>query len=327
MNDYSRAEDLLRMYKQEHLLRFYNELNTDEKQFLINQICTLNFKQIFDLYEASKEDEVIPSNMIEPLPYFDKEKLSKKDISFYEDIGKNIIKNGEYAVVTMAGGQGSRLGFKGPKGTFKLDIPPKKSLFEITCDYLKDANKKYNTIINWYIMTSIYNDEQTKTFFEECNYFGYPKQNITFFTQSELPVIDINGNLILEETYKIKEGSNGNGDVFKAMENNNIIYDIKKKNIKWVFFTGVDNVILEIVDPLFIGITFSQNCKVGSKTLFKQFASAKDWVFARKNGKPAIIDSRNFTKLWLKQQMKMGTICIEIQIYLHIYFIFLLLNF
>ncbi len=296
MDNYTKAKDLLANYKQEHLFRFYDELNNEEKEFLINQICTLDFEQIFHLYEASKIDEAIPSNLIEPLPYLEKAKLSKNDTSFLENIGKNIIRGGKYAVVTMAGGQGSRLGFKGPKGTFKLDIPPKKSLFEITCDYLKKANEQYNITINWYIMTSIYNDKQTKTFFENENYFNYPKENITFFTQSELPVIDISGNLILEETYKIKEGSNGNGDVFRAMDRNNIIDDLKKKGISWVFFSGVDNVILEIVDPLLLGITISQNCKVGSKTLFKQFAHSKDWVFAKKDGKPAIIDSCNLSE-------------------------------
>lgn len=295
MKNYDNAKSLLKTYNQEHLLRFYNELNTEEKETLVNQICQIDFKQIFDLYEASKIDEVVPTNLIEPLPYVDKEKLSQSDLEFYTNIGKNSIKNGEYAVVTMAGGQGTRLGCKGPKGSFELDIFPKKSLFEITCDYLKIANDTYGVIIPWFIMTSAYNDKQTKEFFANKNFFNYPKDSIFFFVQEELPLIDISGNLILEETFKVKEVSNGNGDVFKSMKKNGIINNMKEKNIKWIFFTGVDNVLLEIVDPILLGITINNNYEIGSKTLLKKDANSKDWVFARKNGKPAIINSCHFT--------------------------------
>lgn len=293
--NYEKAKMLLKKYHQEHLLNFYDELNNEEKAFLVNQICSINFQQIFDLYEASKIDEIIPHNLIEPLLYKVKTQLSKDEIAYYEEIGKEAIIHNKYAVVTLAGGQGTRLGYKGPKGTFELDIKPKKSLFEILCDHLKEANEKYHITIPWYIMTSIYNDEETKNFFKEKNYFGYPKDAILFFKQSELPLIDISGNLILEETYKIKEASNGNGDVFHSMKKNGILEEMKQKQIEWVFFSGVDNVILNIVDFLFLGFTIHQHKLVASKTLLKKNAEDKDWIFARKNGKPAIINSCHLT--------------------------------
>lgn len=306
MENYAKAESLLKTYKQEHLLRFYNELDTDEKEALINQICNINFKQIFDLYEASKIDEVISTNLIQPLPYFDKEKLNLKDLNNFTNIGNASIKKGEYAVVTMAGGQGTRLGYKGPKGTFELDIIPKKSLFEITCDSLKRANSTYGITIPWYIMTSVNNDKQTKDFFASKNFFGYPNDAVFFFTQAELPLIDISGNLILEETYKVKEVSNGNGDVFKSMKNSGIVDNMIMKNIKWVFFSGIDNVILDIVDPLLLGITINNHCEIASKTLFKKDANQKDWIFARKNGKPAIINSCHFSNTMKEAKDKNG---------------------
>ena len=190
---------------------------------------------------------------------------------------------------------GTRLGYKGPKGTFELEMTPKKSLFEIVCDYLKSANKKHNTTIYWYIMTSIYNDADTKKFFEQKNYFGYDKEHIIFFKQSQLPLIDINGNLILEELYKIKEASNGNGDVFSSMKKHHIIELMKENKIEWVFFAGVDNVLLDPTDSLFLGLTANSNCKISSKTLFKKDVNNPDWIFARKNGKPAIINSCHLT--------------------------------
>ena len=290
-----KAKDILKKYHQEHLLAFYDELNNKEKAYLLNQICSINFEQILNLYEASKIDEVLPSNLIEPLPYNIKREIPKDKFTLYENIGIDAIKRGKFAVVTMAGGQGTRLGYKGPKGTFELDITPKKSLFEILCDTLKDACAKYKVVIPWYIMTSTYNDEATRKFFEEKNFFGYPKKFIKFFKQSQLPLIDINGNLILEELYKVKEASNGNGDVFSSMKSEGILKDIAKKRIEWISFSGVDNVILEIVDPVFLGLTISNNKLTASKTLFKENVNDKDWIFAKRNGKPAIINSCHLT--------------------------------
>lgn len=306
IQNYEKAKDILCKYHQEHLLNFYDELNNEEKEFLTNQICNINFQQIFDLYEASKTDEVIPQNLIEPLSYTIKKNLSNEDFTYYNQIGKNAIINGKYAVVTLAGGQGTRLGYKGPKGTFELDIKPKKSLFEILCDNLKTAREKYNVTIPWYIMTSIYNDEATKKFFEEKNYFGYPKDMVYFFKQGELPLIDISGNLILEEPYKIKEASNGNGDVFHSMKNFGILNDMKKRQIEWIFFSGVDNVTLNIVDTLFLGLTISNNKLIASKTLLKKNAQDKDWIFARRNGKPAIINSCHLTDSMKEAKNKDG---------------------
>ena len=144
-------------------------------------------------------------------------------------------------------------------------------------------------------MTSIYNDEATKAYFEQKNYFGYDKNHIIFFKQSELPLIDISGNLILEETYKIKEASNGNGDVFESMNKNNIIKHMKEHGIKWVSFVGVDNVLLDPTDTLFLGMTIKSDCKVASKTLFKKDIFGKEWIYARRNGKPAIINCCHLT--------------------------------
>jgi len=293
--NYEKAKQTLEKYHQEHLLNFYDELNITEKQALVNQICDIDFDQIFNLYEASKIDEVIPHNVIEPLDYKVKKDLSSDEIAYYEEISKDIMINNKYAVVTLAGGQGTRLGYKGPKGTFELDIVPKKSLFEILCDTLKKANEKYNITIPWYIMTSIYNDEETKAFFKSKNYFNYPKDAIKFFKQNELPLIDISGNLILEELYKVKEASNGNGDVFNSMKENGILDDMKEKQIEWIFFSGIDNVLLEIVDPLLLGLTIRHHKLVASKTLLKKDANDKEWIFARKNSKPSIINSSHLT--------------------------------
>mgnify|MGYP001516230730 FL=1 len=140
--------DVLKEYNQEHIINLLNKLEEPKKQELLEQINKIDFHQIMELYDNTKKEIEIKENIIESIPYYDKEKLTKEQKNEFDTIGEEIIKSGKYAVVTMAGGQGTRLGHTGPKGTFKLDVYGKgKYLFEILIDNLKEANKKYDTVI------------------------------------------------------------------------------------------------------------------------------------------------------------------------------------
>ena len=198
--------DLLKMYNQEHVIRLMEKLNESQKRELIEQISKIDFHQLKELYDNTKKEIEIKENKIEPLPYLDKSKLSKEQKEEFDKLGREVIENGEYAVVTMAGGQGTRLGHSGPKGTFKLDVYGKgKYLFEILAENLKEANQKYGTVIPWYIMTSKQNNNETIEFMEKHNYFGYDKNSVRFFAQSELPLLDTEGKLLIGKDMKIKE--------------------------------------------------------------------------------------------------------------------------
>lgn len=288
------VQAILQKYHQEHLLQFYTELSNEEKQTLLQQISSISFDDILYLYEKSKFDVLDSTEEIEPLPYLCKDSLPQNELALYSTIGENAIRNGEVGVITLAGGQGSRLGFKGPKGTFELNTTPKISLFEVLCNYLKAASNMFHVTIPWYIMTSTENHEATIRFFENKNFFGYPRDYINFFVQENLPIIDTDGKLILEETYKIKLASNGNGNLFSSLKRNHILDDMTNHSLKWLFVGGVDNVLLNPVDPVFIGLTISSGNLVSSKTLFKEIADDISWIFAKKNGKPSIVDCENF---------------------------------
>ena len=302
-----KAKEILKKYNQEHLLYFYNELSEEEKNKLINQILDINFEKIINLYINSKKNEDLSDVKISPLSHIEKETLTEKELNYYIQIGEAIIKNNQVAVVTMAGGQGTRLGYKGPKGTYMLNLKPiKKSLFQIIAENIIETNNKYNVILPWYIMTSDENDKQTQDFFKINDFFGYPKEKIKFFKQSKLPLIDINGKLILQEPYLIKEASNGNGNVFKSMERANIIEDMRNLGIKWICFGGIDNVLLKNVDPLFLGLTLGNNMEIGSKSIFKKEPLEKTAVYCKKNGKPSILDYDDIT-LELSESKISGT--------------------
>ena len=286
---YNKCKDILEKYDQKHLLSFYDILNGEKRELLLDQILRINFEQICNLYKNSYI-ELEKHDTITPLPYVDKTKISNKEFKYYNKIGIEAIKSHEFAVITLAGGQGSRLGHTGPKGTFELKLAhTKKSLFEILCDSLKVVNYLYNISIPWYIMTSENNNQATIDFFEENNYFNYPNKNIHFFTQNKLPVVNENGKLMLNELYRINEASNGNGDIYSSIKKNNIIEDLKKQGIKWIFICGIDNVLVNPVDTLFLGLTIAKNYEIASKSIFKEDPNGKEAVFANRNGKPSIL--------------------------------------
>lgn len=139
-------------------------------------------------------------------------------------------------------------------------------------------------------MTSPENNDETIRFFNKKDFFGYPKDRIKFFMQDELPLIDTNGKVILDQKWKIKEAANGNGDVFRALNDNGFVDEMANSGIKWVSVGGIDNVLLRLVDPLFIALTAESGYKIGSKSAFKELPDDPISVFCKRNGKPSILE-------------------------------------
>ena len=285
------AIELLNSYNQTHIVNLLKKLDEVKKQELLKQIDKIDFGQIMELYDNTKKEIEIKENKIEAIGYLDKAKLTKEQKEEFDKLGEEIIKNGEYAVVTMAGGQGTRLGHNGPKGTFKLDVYGKgKYLFEILVDNLQEANQKYNTVIPWYIMTSIENNKDTVEFLEKHNYFGYPKENVIIFTQSELPLVDVDGKLLISKDLKIKEASDGNGGTYSSLRASGSLADMKERGIKWVFIGGVDNVLLKMADVTLLGMAIKKNVQIASKSVVKANPHEKVGVFCKMNGHPKVIE-------------------------------------
>ena len=280
---------ILKKYHQEDILKY--RLTEKQQQELEKQISNIDFEQLQNLYESTKQEKYIEEKKIEHIPYIDKAKLSKEKEEELANIGTEIIKQGHYAVVTMAGGQGTRLGHLGPKGTYALDtVNGKKYIFEIIIERLKEANKKYGVIIPWYVMTSKENHEETVWFLENNNYFGYEKEKVKFFKQGELPLIDTQGKLILDENAKIKEAADGNGGIYEALAKSGLLEELKQNQIDWIFISGIDNILSNFVDPILLGLTIKENNVIASKSVAKTNPKEKVGVFCKMNGKPKIIE-------------------------------------
>lgn len=270
----------LKKYDQEHLLN-------------VNNINDVNFKLMKNLYINSYYDEKLSLNKVKPLKVINK--ISDEKHNLFYNKGKQLILNNNYGIVLMAGGNATRLGYDKPKGTLEINVNDKKmSLFEIYIEQLKKIYVEYNVYINLYIMVNIENENYIIKFFEENNYFGYPKDKIKFFAQTMLPLLSVDGKILLKDRENIFFVPNGNGAVFKSLKTSNLIADMKKNNIKFVLFTGIDNPFVKLIDLSFIGSVISNNYKLASKTLYKNNANEKDWVFCKYKNRPYMLDNNHF---------------------------------
>ena len=293
--EYEEAQKKLQKYGQEQVLNRYKYLSDEKKEKLINQIKNIDFDQIKELFDITQKSVKKIDGEVSSINFVDKSKLSKEEYEKYYDIGSRIIKDGKYAVVTMAGGQGTRLGYVAPKGTFKIGGGVDKSLFEALSDTIKDAKNKFDTTIPWYIMTSRENNDATEKFFEKNDFFGLPYEDIKFFKQGELPMISTDGKLMLDEAGLIKLAADGHGGVFESLVKNGYLEDMKKRGIEWIFISGVDNVLAGLVDPIAVGLAVSDGNLATGKSVVKRSPDEKVGVFCKRNGRPYVIEYTEIT--------------------------------
>lgn len=287
---YEKIKEKLIKYNQEQLLVNYKNMNNEDKEKLLKEIDNIDFNLMKNLYKNAQKELDFKDEKIESIDCTEKDRMPKEEKEKYDKIGTDKIKSGKLAVVTMAGGQGTRLGHSGPKGTYTLNVGKEMSLFEILCKTLKEAKEKYGVYVHWYIMTSNQNNKETVEFFEKNNYFNYPKEKVTFFIQGELPMVGLDGKLLVDENGFVKLASDGHGGVFESMDKTGVLDQMKNEGIEWVFVGGVDNVLVKMVDNTLIGLAESKNCLAAGKSLIKANAKEKVGVFCKRDGKPSVIE-------------------------------------
>ena len=287
----------LKKYSQEHLLNNFKNLSEEKQKRLLEQIKNIDFDLIKKLYDTTKNITTeIKDDEIKPIEFLDKEKLYD-DYKKYKEIGEKAIRTKKLAAVTMAGGQGTRLGHDGPKGTYDIGLESHKSLFELLSDGLKEQGKKYGVIIPWFIMTSRENNDATVDFFAKHRYFGYEKdKNIFFFKQGELPMIDTEGKILIGEDGLIKEAANGHGGIYEALVKNGMTKKMRELGVEWVFIGGVDNCLVKMVDPVLMGIAIDKNVTAAGKSVVKANPQEKVGVFCKRNGRPSVVEYTEIPK-------------------------------
>ena len=282
--------DKLKKYEQEHLLRYLDDLNQNEKEALFRQIDDADFTLLDEL--KSREDGSNPNDgggAITPLGALELEEIAARRAEF-EKIGLEAIRQGKVAALLLGGGQGTRLGFDGPKGTFNFGVTREYYIFQAQIETMLSVCEKAGAHFPLFIMTSDKNDEATRTFLKEKNYFGYPKEKVFFFRQDMAPSCDFNGKIYLEEKGKLSLSPNGNGGWFKSLVKSGLDREMKAMGVEWINVFSVDNVLQKICDPVFIGATVLSGKNAGAKVVSKAYPGEKVGALCLKDNLPTIVE-------------------------------------
>ncbi len=285
-------ENVLKEHNQEHIFEAYKKLDEKGKEKLIAQIEKIDWSI---LAMAGHEELAQERGKLVPLSALEVPEIERNRAK-YEQVGLDAIKAGKVGAVLLAGGQGTRLGFDGPKGKYNIGITKEMYIFERLIRNLQDVTDKVGCFVPLYIMTSDKNHNETTAFFEEKDYFGYPKDFVKFFKQEMAPSVDFNGKLFMEAPDSLSLSPNGNGGWFYSMAVTGVLNDVKVRGVEWLNIFAVDNVLQRIADPVFVGATLDSGRVSGAKVVRKADPEEKIGVLCLEDGKPSIVEYYEMTE-------------------------------
>ncbi|PFH52257.1 hypothetical protein AMATHDRAFT_74318 [Amanita thiersii Skay4041] len=299
---------------QGHVFKFWNTLPETERTELIAQLQDLNIERVNRiyrkamLYEAESANPSAASEPIEPIP---KEATHSAGIleqdAEWRSIGLEAISQGQVGVLLLAGGQGTRLGSTAPKGCYDIALPSHKSLFQYQAERIARlqtiAEQEFtkpagSVIIPWYIMTSSPTRHDTEEFFKKNSYFCLDPQNVIFFEQGTLPCLTMEGKVLLETPSRIAVAPDGNGGLYAATraplavsdKTHTVLSDLKRRNILYVHAYCVDNCLVRVADPVFLGYSIQKQVDCAAKVVPKTQPTESVGVVARRGSKYSVVE-------------------------------------
>ncbi len=289
----------LRLAGQSHLLRFYDSLGGSGRASLVRQIEALDLDglpALIERYVKKKPAFALPPE-VEPAPYYPSDPGSPVqawDRSKYRAVGEDLLRAGKVAAFTVAGGQGSRLGFEGPKGCFAAGAVTGKPLFQVFAEGLLAAGRKYGRPTPWYIMTSPQNHADTLMFFEKSGYFGLPRSDVKFVGQGVLPSLDLRtGRVLLASKGEVATNPDGHGGSIKALWVSGAIEDMRRRGVEHISYFQVDNPLVRVMDPVFLGLHAAapdSSGEMSSKMIPKAYPEERVGVFCKAAGRVQVIE-------------------------------------
>lgn len=292
---FERTKKLLEKHGQLHLLTFWEQLQENKKHKLIDKIRELDFSKIDEWaakYVKNPAAARIPSEF-QPAPSYPPEPKNNAQKKRYDEaikLGKKFISEGKVGAFVVAGGQGTRLGFDGPKGNYPISPVRNKTLFQIFGETIKAVCEKYQSVCPWYIMTSPLNYRQTVEIFQENNYYCLDEKDIFIFQQGTIPNFSFDGKIILADKSAIACSPDGHGGSLKALYKSGAVEDMKGRGVEILSYWQVDNPLVELFDPLFIGLHILDNSEMSSKALIKNQAKERVGNFCLVDGKVTVIE-------------------------------------
>ncbi|KAK1304300.1 UDP-N-acetylglucosamine diphosphorylase 1 [Acorus calamus] len=282
----------LKDYGQEDAFALWDELSPEERDLLIRDIQGLDLARIDRIIRCSFRSQGAPTPAIEPVPETSVSTVEERTMEERErwwKMGLRAISEGRLAVLLLSGGQGTRLGSSEPKGCFSIGLPSGKSLFQLQAERIlciqrlaAQSNDSTFVPIHWYIMTSPFTDDATRKFFESHGYFGLDADQVTFFQQGTIPCVSKDGRFIMETPNKLAKSPDGNGGVYSALKSSKLLEDMAKRGVRYVDCYGVDNALVRVADPTFVGYFIDKGVASAAKVVRKAYPQEQVGVFVRR---------------------------------------------
>ena len=289
----TRLRGKLKEHGQEHVLEWLEELEDPERERLLEQLRGLDFGRLADfreLLESPPEevsfDDVEPAP-VERLPRNEKEREAEKSV---RRMGRRAFEQDRVAAMTVAGGQGTRLGYDHPKGMYPISPIRKKSLFRLFAEQIMAARRRYGCSMPWLIMTGHTNDEETREFFEEKDYFGLGEDSVHFFVQHTNPILSAEGRLLRAERDELLIGPDGHGGVFKALADGGMLDLLREGGYQFLSHFQVDNPLVTVADERYLGYHIAHEADFSCKVVPKRDPGEGLGIAVLKGRGPAVIE-------------------------------------
>ena len=259
---------------QDHVFRFWADLSGYGRRRLLEQLAEIDFRQLGRLIERHvrhPEPENLPADLqpapFIPLPTTD---AQRRECCHAHGRGDRLLAAGKVAAFTVAGGQGTRLGYNGPKGAFRVGPVSERPLFQVFAEGILAVRRASGAAIPWYVMTSETNDQATRDFFAEHDYFGLPRGDVLFFRQGMMPAVDFKGRLILSAPDSLARSPDGHGGSLLALARRGMLADMADRGIEHISYWQVDNPLVPPLDPVFLGYHADAGSDMSSKMARKR---------------------------------------------------------
>jgi len=277
---------------QEHVFRFWDRLDPARQVRLLAQAARIDLDALERRFAATRELARPGRRHLEPadIVRLPAHGGSPETFERAARLGSDLLAAGRVAVMVVAGGQGTRLGFSGPKGTFPIGPVSGRSLFQAQAQKIRAMTRRYGRSIPWYIMTSPATDRETKQFFESNEYFELSRKDVFFFEQPTVPAVDFEGRLILEAPDRIFESPNGHGGSIPALVDSGAVADMRARGVDTLFYYQVDNPLVRIEDPAYLGLHAEVAAEMSCKVVPKRDPDEKMGVVALVDGRLGIVE-------------------------------------
>jgi len=289
---------------QVHILKFWNTISDAEKQSLLSQISSTDLKMLRAIWQSSVSDDppLDATTRIESAQKPDRVIQQPQTAADFEawkqaaTAGERELQNGHVAVITVAGGQGSRLGFEHPKGMFPIGPKSERTLFQIFAEQILARRQRHNAAIPWLIMTSDATHAETLQFLEQHNYFQLGKETVHLFQQGSLPALDaVSGRILMTSQSDLALSPDGHGGLVSALAKAGLLDMLASCEIRHLFYHQVDNPTAILCDPAFVGFHFLKKSQLSTNVVRKVSPTERMGVLADINGRTEIVEYSELT--------------------------------